>query len=49
MAEGGGIAGARQRFLAAFTVGPASGHMPPRLRVFIDFMVEQLQDRTFGA
>lgn len=28
---------------------PASRHMPPRLRVFIDFLVEQFQNRTFGA
>lgn len=23
--------------------------LPPRLRVFIDFLVEQLQDQTFGG
>ena len=34
---------------AFWLLWPASRHMPPRLRVFIDFMVEQLQDRTFGA
>jgi len=28
---------------------PASRHMPPRLRVFIDFLVEYFQERVFGV
>ncbi|MGK5080814.1 LysR family transcriptional regulator [Janthinobacterium sp. HLX7-2] len=28
---------------------PASRHMPPRLRVFIDFLVEKLQGQAFGT
>ncbi|MBB5369847.1 MULTISPECIES: LysR family transcriptional regulator [unclassified Janthinobacterium] len=28
---------------------PASRHMPPRLRVFIDFLVEHFQERVFGV
>ena len=34
---------------AFWLLWPASRHLPPRLRVLIDFLVEQLQDQAFGA
>ncbi|MGK5065119.1 LysR family transcriptional regulator [Janthinobacterium sp. LB3P112] len=34
---------------AFWLLWPASRHLPPRLRVFIDFLLEQLHDQTFGA
>ena len=38
-----------QAATAFWLLWPASRHLPPRLRVFIDFLVAQLQERTFGA
>ncbi|MNT68334.1 LysR substrate binding domain protein [compost metagenome] len=38
-----------QPVTAFWLLWPASRHLPPRLRVFIDFLVQQLQDQTFGA
>src|SRR5450830_580912 len=34
---------------AFWLLWPGSRHLPPRLRVFIDFLVEHLQDRHFGS
>ena len=38
-----------QAHTAFWLLWPASRHLPPRLRVFIDFLVQQLQDRHFGG
>jgi DNA-binding transcriptional LysR family regulator len=34
---------------AFWLLWPASRHLPPRLRVFIDFLVEQLHEHAFGG
>ena len=38
-----------QAYTAFWLLWPASRHTPPRLRVFIDFLVEKLQGQAFGA
>ncbi|MGK5066197.1 LysR family transcriptional regulator [Janthinobacterium sp. RT4P48] len=38
-----------QPVTAFWLLWPASRHLPPRLRVFIDFLVQQLQDQTYGT
>ncbi|WP_180977540.1 hypothetical protein [Janthinobacterium sp. ROICE36] len=34
---------------AFWLLWPASRHLPPRLHVFIDFLVEHFQERRFGG